>query len=253
MELQQSNRQLMDARKKAEIANAAKSRFLANMSHELRTPLNHIIGWSELLISDQELSASQLDQVQQIFTAGQQLFSMIKDLLDIAHSDTGELELRSMPFIFSDLIEHTGFAYRQRAEEKGLQFTTELPATPIPVVIGDPVRIRDVLDRLVDNALRFTNEGKVEVKLDYSHSSDQHITAYISIIDTGMGVTDKSAIFEPLTQLNDGMTRIPGGAGLGLFIARRLMNLMGSEILVDDNPGGGSRFRFKLELSLASQ
>lgn len=252
-ELQQANRELDTARQRAEAASEAKSRFLTNMSHELRTPLNAIIGYAEIWKHNPALLAKQHDQADDVYSAGMQLLSIIDDILEIAESDTGELQFQSEPIDLASLVHHIEIGFQESCKKKGLQFVSALPATPPPIVLGDPVRLREILKRLLDNALKFTPSGKLELKLAYSEASENSLLTRFTVTDTGIGVNDKTRIFELLTQLDDGLTRRSGGIGMGLTIARRLVELMGGQIGVDDNPGGGSQFWFELKLPLLQE
>ncbi len=251
-ELQQTNRKLDAARLRSDAASEAKSRFLANMSHELRTPLNIIMGYADLWKTNQHLSAGHIEQANDVYAAGHNLLSMINDILEIAQSDTGDIQLTSGPIDLVRLVHHAAAAYKPHAQKKkGLQFTCSIPDKLPPVVMGDAARIQTVLNRLLDNAIRFTRAGNVELMLEYSENANAEILTRFNVIDTGIGVTDKSRIFESLSQQDDGLDRGMNGAGLGLTISRRLVELMGGRIDVDDNPGGGSRFWFELNLPVA--
>jgi len=251
--VQERTRELISAREQAEVASEAKSRFLTNMSHEVRTPLIPIIGYAELLATDDKLPTGYREQATEIITAGQHLLGLFDDILEIAQSDTGELEIQSIPFDLVELVKHAVVSHSDTARNKGLELTSILPDTDSPIVLGDMGRIREVLNRILDNAIRFTDSGMVKVNLDCTKSSDDHIQSRITVVDTGIGITDKVKIFEPLTQLDDSMSRQHDGAGLGLAISQRLVKLMDGKIGVEDNPGGGAKFWFELELPVAAQ
>jgi len=245
--LQQANSELLAARLQADAANDAKSRFLRNMGHELRTPLNPIIGYSGLWKTDQNLSEEHRDQANEVFESGHQLLLLINDILEITDTDTGELTLNLMSFNIASLVQHAVVAYSEKAKQCGLEFISILPDTTPPYVTGDSVRIQEILNRLLDNALRFTSRGNIELKLDWTEDSNE-VSACFTIADTGPGIADKSIIFEPMTQLDNNLTRQHNGAGLGLTIAHQLVKLMGGQLRVENKPGGGSVFWFELKL-----
>ena len=232
------------ARASAETANQAKSVFLANMSHELRTPLNGILGYTQILLRDQNLSGRQHEAVRAVQRSGEHLLTLINDILDISKIETGGLELILTEFHLPTLLQNLVDVFRVQAGEKGLTFTYDVLSELPTGVTGDERRLRQVLISLLANAIKFTEQGRIALKVGYHHDRLR-----FQIEDTGIGIRPEEVahIFTPFRQTTDGEIAM-GGAGLGLPISRRLVALMGGELYVESEPWKGSTFWFALDL-----
>jgi PAS domain S-box-containing protein len=245
---------LSEAKEAAEAASGAKTRFLANMSHELRTPMNAIMGMTTLALmraQDTQLQGH-LGKVQH---AAQHLLDLINDVLDISKIEAERLRLELTDFPLAGVMDSVHQLAVLRAEEKGLVLETDVePALRGRVLAGDPMRLKQVLLNLVDNAVKFTQHGHVTVRAGVAQDTAQGLTLRFEVADTGIGIApeDLPRLFQPFEQLDDSTTRRHGGTGLGLAISRRLVGLMGGEIQVDSAPGCGSTFRFTVRLGHAS-
>jgi two-component system sensor histidine kinase/response regulator len=244
-ERKRSEAALVEARHQAEQANLAKSQFLATMSHEIRTPLNGVIGMANLLAST-PLNNRQAQLVDNLARSGRTLLALINDILDLSRIEAHELTLFEAPFEIRELIADVTDLFGEQCGSKGLDLIYFV-AEDVPVqLLGDSVRLRQVLINLVGNAIKFTEHGEILVEVSFArYESDALILAF-SVEDTGLGIArDKlTEVFEPFRQVDASMTRSRGGSGLGLAITKRLVELQGGEIGVESEPGGGSRFQF---------
>ncbi|WP_157271756.1 PAS domain S-box protein [Azohydromonas aeria] len=236
----------------AEAASRAKSAFLAHMSHELRTPLNAVIGLSQLLRL-RELPADAARYVGHIHAAGEQLLGLVSDVLDLSRIEAGEMRLESVPFEPAALLDGVLALVRPQAEAKSLALRAEVaPALP-PRLLGDPLRLRQVLLNLLSNAVKFTPAGTVTLRVQALPVAEGQVVLRLDVADTGIGIAaeQQQRIFEPFAQADDSTTRRFGGTGLGLSIVRRLVAMMNGTLAVDSEPGRGSSFSVQLPLHVA--
>ena len=240
------------ARKEALEASRIKSEFLANMSHEIRTPLNGILGFTNLL-QKSELTSRQQDYLNTIEKSADNLLSIINEILDFSKIEAGKLMLEQIPFNLRDLLEDTMTILAPAAHAKQLELVSLVYRdTPLQLV-GDPLRLKQVLTNLVNNAIKFTHEGSIVVRAMVEDDSDDHAQLRISVQDTGIGLSedDLRALFQAFSQADNSMSRQAGGTGLGLVISKRLIEQMGGEIGVESTPDEGSEFWIGLNLPKA--
>jgi signal transduction histidine kinase/CheY-like chemotaxis protein/HPt (histidine-containing phosphotransfer) domain-containing protein len=240
------------ARAEAEAANQAKSTFLATMSHEIRTPMNGVLGMLEVL-EHQGISDNQRAIVATMRSSASALLRIIDDVLDFSKIEAGRLELEETAFSLAELVSGTVNALRSQAESKGLQLTAELVPGSADALIGDPVRVRQILFNLLGNALKFTQAGSVQVRAATAAFGDGQTRVTLTVADTGIGIdpAERARLFQPFAQADSSTTRRFGGSGLGLSIVQRLAQLMDGDVRVRSQPGKGSLFTVTLRLRAA--
>ena len=243
---------LLEARDQAERATKMKSAFLANMSHEIRTPLNGVLGMVTLLL-DGKLTKEQRRQAELARGSAESLLQVINDILDFSTLEAGQLELEAVPFDQSRLIDDLVQLYQPRAAEKGLQLMADSDRSVPQLLIGDPVRVRQVLNNLISNAIKFTEEGGVTVVTRLAGSPEGHAQVRFVVRDTGMGIPEEARrrIFEEFERGDASTSRRYGGTGLGLTISRNLVTRMGGTLGLDSREGAGSEFTFTLAFPVA--
>lgn len=241
--------ELIRSKEAAESASRAKSAFLANMSHEIRTPLGGIIGLIDLLAKT-ALTPDQTSYLQKARTSSRALLSIINDILDYSKIEAGKLTLESHPFHFEGVLKNVADLFSYELQDKRLDLIFKLdPAIP-PLLRGDALRITQVFNNLVGNAVKFTDVGKIIIRAAILHKSDDTVTLQCSVEDSGIGITPEQQmkLFHPFAQADASNTRRFGGSGLGLTISRQIIELMGGAIWLESDAGEGSRFHFTLPL-----
>ncbi len=253
-ELKKAQEKLVETARLADEANKSKSEFLANMSHEIRTPLTGVIGMTEMLLHT-SLSPEQHEYIETINISGEALLAIINDILDISKIEAGEFTLASAPFDLEKSVQDVARIFTLQAVKKGLDLQAHSFPGDFYRVSGDEVRVKQIIFNLVGNALKFTHEGKVEIRVKPGEVNENIGHFHIEVEDTGIGIEPEfmKNIFEKFTQADASDTRKYPGSGLGLFITRMLVEIMGGSIDVESTPGQGSIFRVVLPLPLDTE
>ncbi|MDM8562603.1 ATP-binding protein [Candidatus Marithioploca araucensis] len=250
---EQIEEELIKSKEAAESANNAKSTFIYNMSHEFRTPLNGILGYTSLLKDDKRLISGQKEDIQIIQDCGEQLLTLIDDVLDMSKIEAGKLELIPKPFRFPAFLKNVVNFFSLGAKEKGIELVYESPSKLPSIALADPKRLRQILLNLLSNAIKFTHKGQVTFKVSYQHattsSQEEKNQIRFDVEDSGDGIAAENleVIFLPFQQLTKQYQQVDG-TGLGLSISKTLVEMMGGQLQVQSEPGIGSHFWFEIPL-----
>jgi len=247
------NRELIRSKIKAEQGSKSKSQFLANMSHEIRTPMNGILGMADILHKT-KLSKEQNEYLDIIHNSAQNLLTIIDDILDFSKIEADKIELEIIPLSIHETIEGIADILVYKANEKGIFLHTFIDSQIPPFILGDPVRLRQVLLNFANNAIKFTDEGEVLISCELLNKDENEVSLSFDVKDTGIGISkeDQNKLFKTFSQVDASTTRKYGGTGLGLIIAQRLVKLMDGEIIVKSEAGEGSTFGFRARFKIAS-
>ncbi len=243
--LNQAMEKLRDAMARLEIASRSKSEFLANMSHEIRTPMNGVLGMIDLALAT-ELPVKVREYLDQAKNSSQFLLRIINDILDFSKVEAGKLILDSVEFYLEDILDNTILMFKREINEKKLELIVAAPPKSVGRLVGDPLRIQQIVTNLIGNAIKFTEQGEIVVRIGEMERNQNQVRLQFSIQDTGIGMTEEqmSHLFEAFSQADGSTTRKFGGTGLGLTICKRLVNLMEGDIRVESSVGEGSTFYF---------
>jgi len=237
----------------AEQATKSKGEFLASMSHEIRTPMNGVVGMADLL-SQTSLNEDQHIMLNTIRDSGNSLLTIINDILDFSKIDAGKLDVENIPLSVSDVLEGAAATISPNASRKNVQIVTYVDPDIPDVLLGDPVRLRQIVFNLTGNAVKFSEEGEVTVRADWIHSDEDNNRVRISVVDQGIGISEEAQnnLFSAFSQADSSTTRRFGGTGLGLTICKSLVDIMGGEIFVESQLGFGSTFSVEIPMALGN-